>query len=259
MSEHAVIVHFTYGSTELSPLFELEDKLETAISEAEAGEYDGNDVATDGSDGYLYMYGPDADRLFEVVKPILERTPFMQGAIVKKRYGPAEEVVREDTIILEEPTQIIIEEGHDADTYYNKGLDAYRSQKYIESKAYFDKVIELDQNDSEAYYNRAMVKSILGNKFGAVADYDKATQLNPRYEAAYGNRGAEKDELGDLNGAISDYDKVIEFNPNSALAYFNRGNTKYKKGDKKGACTDWAKAKDLGQEAAKERLDQYCR
>ena len=34
MSEHAVIVQFKYGSTDLSPLFELEDRLETAIAAA---------------------------------------------------------------------------------------------------------------------------------------------------------------------------------------------------------------------------------
>ena len=38
MSEHAVIVRFDYGTTDLSDLFELEDELEKALSEADAGE-----------------------------------------------------------------------------------------------------------------------------------------------------------------------------------------------------------------------------
>jgi hypothetical protein len=92
--EHAVIVHFTYGSTDLSRLFELENKLEAAIEEAKVGEYDGNDVAVDGSDGYLYMYGANADALFEVVRPILEATEFMKGAKAKLRYGPPADGVR---------------------------------------------------------------------------------------------------------------------------------------------------------------------
>jgi hypothetical protein len=50
-SEHAVVVHFSYGSTDLSLLFELEEKLEAAIAKAAAGEFDGNEVAVDGSDG----------------------------------------------------------------------------------------------------------------------------------------------------------------------------------------------------------------
>lgn len=63
--EHAVIVQFRYGSTNLEPLFELEDRLENAIAAAGAGEYDGNEMAVDGEHGVLYMYGPDADRLYE--------------------------------------------------------------------------------------------------------------------------------------------------------------------------------------------------
>ena len=96
--EHAVIVHFTYGSTDLGRLFELEERLESAISAAGVGEYDGNEVAVDGSDGYLYMYGPDADKLFEIIRPILERTSFMGGAEVRKRYGPPSDGVREHVL-----------------------------------------------------------------------------------------------------------------------------------------------------------------
>jgi len=70
--EHAVVVKFDYiGSTDLQPLFDLEHLLEEALLAASAGELDGNEVAVDGSDGFLFMYGPDADRLFQVIKPVL--------------------------------------------------------------------------------------------------------------------------------------------------------------------------------------------
>jgi hypothetical protein len=99
-TEHAVIVHFQYGSTDLSALFALEDELIGAIDAAGVGEFDGNEVATDGSDGLLYMYGPDADRLFDAVRAILEYTPFMQGAVATKRYGPPEDGVREVRVTI---------------------------------------------------------------------------------------------------------------------------------------------------------------
>lgn len=86
--EHAVIVHFQYGSVNLSPLHELEDRVEAAIEAHGVGEYDGHEIAIDGSDGLLYMYGPDADVLFETVRPVLETSAFMRGANVLKRYGP---------------------------------------------------------------------------------------------------------------------------------------------------------------------------
>jgi hypothetical protein len=98
--EHSVIVRFRYGATDLSPLFTLEDALEAAISSSSVGEYDGHEVAMDGSDASLYMYGPNADKLLDVVRPILDSSPFMRGAKVTKRYGPPEEGVREEDVIL---------------------------------------------------------------------------------------------------------------------------------------------------------------
>lgn len=74
--------------------------MEQSIAQAGTGEYDGNEVATDGSDGYLYMYGPDADALFSTVRPLLEAVDFMQGARVKLRYGPPEDGVKEVEVKL---------------------------------------------------------------------------------------------------------------------------------------------------------------
>lgn len=94
MAEHAVIVRFDYGSTDLEPLFGLEEQLEQAIAEADAGEYDGNEVAVSGSDGILYMYGPDADALYSVVKPILASATCIRNAVATLRYGPPADDVR---------------------------------------------------------------------------------------------------------------------------------------------------------------------
>ena len=105
MTQHALIVHFRYGSADLTRLFELEDRIEDAIENAGVGRFDGDLVATDGCDGYLYMYGNDADRLFDVVEPILAATDFMNGAEVTRQYGPAEPGVREasSTITFQAP------------------------------------------------------------------------------------------------------------------------------------------------------------
>ena len=98
--EHAVIVYFQYGSTDLARLFVLEERLAQAIAAAGAGEFDGNEVAVDGSDGYLYMYGPNADKLFAAVRATLEGTDFMRGARVKLRYGPPQDGAQEVEIDL---------------------------------------------------------------------------------------------------------------------------------------------------------------
>ena len=83
-----VIVHFLYGSTNLQHLYALEDLLRIAISDASAGEYDGCEMADDGSDGNLYMYGPDAEALYRAISPVFAACPFMHGATVRLRFGP---------------------------------------------------------------------------------------------------------------------------------------------------------------------------
>ncbi|MBA2589974.1 MAG: hypothetical protein H0U98_15275 [Alphaproteobacteria bacterium] len=95
-----MIVRFRYGSTNLNRLFELEDNIEAAIKAAHAGEFDGDEIATDGSDGFLYMFGPSADRLFEVVIPVLKTVDFMRGAEVTRKYGPMGKEVQETTTVL---------------------------------------------------------------------------------------------------------------------------------------------------------------
>ena len=99
--EHAVIVHFQYGKTDIQPALNLGNALEKAIVKAGVGEYDGNEIAVDGSDGSLYMYGPDADRLYKVVRPVLESVDFMQNATVVLRYGPPGKDVVEKHVKIE--------------------------------------------------------------------------------------------------------------------------------------------------------------
>jgi hypothetical protein len=95
-AEHALIVHFSYGRKNLDALFALEDKLEKAVAKLEGAVYDGHEVAVDGSDGRLYLYGPDADQLSAKVVPVLKKAAFMKGARIVKRYGPPKDGVREE-------------------------------------------------------------------------------------------------------------------------------------------------------------------
>jgi len=89
VTEQAVIVHFEYGKPDWTPFFEFEKTLETSIAATGVGEYDGNELAVDGSNGTLYMYGPDADKLFDVVKPHLASSKLLKNVEVTLRYGAA--------------------------------------------------------------------------------------------------------------------------------------------------------------------------
>jgi hypothetical protein len=97
--EHAVIIRFNYGIEGLDDLHNLENKLRNIIDN-NFGEYDGHEIATDFSDGILYMYGPNAETLLKAIRPTLDETTFMKGAITKLRFGPPSDGVKEVEIEL---------------------------------------------------------------------------------------------------------------------------------------------------------------
>lgn len=100
MSEHAVIVYFKYGINNLEPFFKLEEELLEIIGKSNVGEYDGNEIADDNSEGSYYMYGPDADKLFSTVEPVLRKAIFLKGAKVLMHYGSQKEKAPETILTL---------------------------------------------------------------------------------------------------------------------------------------------------------------
>jgi hypothetical protein len=87
VSRQAVIVHFDNPSKDWSQFHEFEKSLRDAITQSGAGEYNGNALATDGTNGALYFFGPDADKLFLVIKAQLLAAPFLRNVTVTLRYG----------------------------------------------------------------------------------------------------------------------------------------------------------------------------
>jgi hypothetical protein len=83
----AMEVHFAYYPKDRARIRVLEGRLASAIKRAGAGELGETEYHADGNDGYLYMYGPDPDRLYAVVKPILRSSKLMSDAEVTKHYG----------------------------------------------------------------------------------------------------------------------------------------------------------------------------
>ncbi|MDP9078119.1 MAG: hypothetical protein M3O71_11880 [Bacteroidota bacterium] len=94
-NDQAVIIYFNYGLEEDEPFYDLSAKLGTIVDESGLGEYDGHEIAMDNSEGSFYMYGPDAKKLFEVVKGTIEKISFMAGASIVLRLGPPEKGVKE--------------------------------------------------------------------------------------------------------------------------------------------------------------------
>lgn len=89
-----------YSGKTLDDLYVLEDKLTRTIDSAGAGEFDGDEIAKDGSHGTMYMYGSDADSLFAVVEPILRASASLVKPVETVRYGPAVHGTRERVVTL---------------------------------------------------------------------------------------------------------------------------------------------------------------
>jgi hypothetical protein len=86
-SAQEVEVHFEYGSTNFQYVYALGDQIQLAILEAKVGEYDGHAIPADGSEGRYFVYGPDAEAIYQVIAPVLAASPLMNGATVILRYG----------------------------------------------------------------------------------------------------------------------------------------------------------------------------
>jgi hypothetical protein len=100
--EQAVIVKIVSEALDGHAIRPLENEIESAISNAGVGEFDGHEfgpwvsfagwplkVQNGGVpfQATLYMYGPDADKLFAAVSPILMKSELCKGGRVLIRYG----------------------------------------------------------------------------------------------------------------------------------------------------------------------------
>ena len=91
-SLQSVVVYFRMPGEDLTQLYALEQQLATALTDAGAGVYDGHEVALlEGDDAYLFMTGPDADRLYEAALPVLAGSALLKGAEITLRYGSSDD------------------------------------------------------------------------------------------------------------------------------------------------------------------------
>ena len=89
--EQAVLVHLDgtglpdeiYATNDLAT---LEDRLTEIIEDQGLGQFDGNEIGPTGAT--LFMYGPDAESLFQAIESVLRDYPLCKNARVAIRKGP---------------------------------------------------------------------------------------------------------------------------------------------------------------------------
>ncbi len=84
---HSVVVEFGYGSTDIFPIIDLEDRLIEALECAGAGELEGNDLTASGDEGSLYFCGQDPEAVLEAIRPVIMGCPLLHHprAVVRCR------------------------------------------------------------------------------------------------------------------------------------------------------------------------------
>jgi hypothetical protein len=89
--EQAVIINLKLSNEDMGtpeddgPIYELELQLEEAVEGSGAGEFEGDEWGG----GYcrLFLYGADADRLFQTVLPVILPFDALPGSYLVRRFG----------------------------------------------------------------------------------------------------------------------------------------------------------------------------
>lgn len=88
-----IFLQFSKGALDnekkLDAVFNLEDILTQAVELDGVGDFDGNEFCEDTV--IFFIYGKDANKIQDVVAPIIEKVPYLQGSYTLKRYKDSKE------------------------------------------------------------------------------------------------------------------------------------------------------------------------
>jgi tetratricopeptide (TPR) repeat protein len=112
---------------------------------------------------------------------------------------------------------------HDADFFFNRGLEYDNKGQFDRAIQEYDRAIRLNPNLASAVYNRALVYANQGRFDRAILDYDQAIRLKPGNPDYFLNRGVAYSGMGQDDRAIQDYNEAIRLKPDYSLAFVNRG------------------------------------
>jgi hypothetical protein len=83
VEDQAVLIYF--ANEDLEGSIPLQEKLDELLNNSRVGMFDGNEVG--GGELVLFLYGPDAELLFQYIEPTLRAEEFCKGSKVVIRWG----------------------------------------------------------------------------------------------------------------------------------------------------------------------------
>lgn len=112
--------------------------------------------------------------------------------------------------------------------FFRQGLAAAAASQYEQAIAFYNQVLELQDNCYEVWYERGLALERRGDYIEAIASYDRALSLNPVDDAGceiWFDRGnALQYGLGDYVQAIHCYDRALRIYSKHDGVWQNRGN-----------------------------------
>lgn len=104
-----------------------------------------------------------------------------------------------------------------------QGWLLFRTKRYEEAVASFDKALELKPDNYLAWCLRGIALAMLDRHSEAIASSDKALALKPDYHEAWFFRGISLGILGCYSEAVASFDNALELKQDYHAAWFTRG------------------------------------
>jgi len=86
---HPVVIKFNYKTEDFDYLDELQDGIERVVTYHKVGEYDSYELDEENNRAIFFLSAHDPEILFRNLKPILEESPILKGAIIDVEMGRA--------------------------------------------------------------------------------------------------------------------------------------------------------------------------
>ena len=88
---HPVVIRFNYKTEDFDYLDELQEKIEQVVTYHKVGEYDTYELDEENNIAVFFLSAHDPEILFRNLKPILQESPILKGAIIDVEMGHAED------------------------------------------------------------------------------------------------------------------------------------------------------------------------
>jgi tetratricopeptide (TPR) repeat protein len=107
-----------------------------------------------------------------------------------------------------------------AETFFEKGEEAFRKGSYKTALAHFNECLRLNAYYMEAYYSRAMTREKLGDAKGALTDYNIYLESKPKDSEALFTRGLLRYQYGQWAMAREDFLAILSNPPTETNTVF---------------------------------------